>query len=150
MILKEVDSILLLIGDGPERTKAEIMCRELNICHKVRFLGKQDSIIDLLSISDLFLMPSELESFGLSALEAMSCGVPVIASDVGGLRELVVENIGYLINKDDIVSMAEKGIEILTDSDLKTFLSENARKRAEQVFDTELIIPQYEKYYKEA
>jgi N-acetyl-alpha-D-glucosaminyl L-malate synthase BshA len=150
LILKEVDSILLLIGDGPERTKAEIMCRELNICHKVKFLGKQDSIVNLLSISDLFLMPSELESFGLSALEAMSCAVPVIASDVGGLGELVVENTGYLINKDDIVSMAEKGIEILTDSDLKTFLSENARKRAEQVFDTELIIPQYEKYYKEA
>ena len=149
IILKEVNAMLLLIGDGPERGKAEMMCREMNICDRVKFLGKQDCIVGLLSISDLFLLPSELESFGLSALEAMSCEVPVIASDVGGLKELFVENTGYLIDKDDIEGMAKKGIEILSDEGLREFLGKNARKRIKEFFDIDIIVPQYEKYYEE-
>ncbi|MCK4966371.1 N-acetyl-alpha-D-glucosaminyl L-malate synthase BshA [bacterium] len=146
-IIKEVDAVLLLVGDGPERAKAEKMCREMGICEKVRFLGKQDYIIDLLSVSDLFLMPSELESFGLSALEAMSCEVPVIASAVGGLKELITDDTGYLIDKDSIDGMAQKSIELLTDENLSIEMGQNARKRAEEVFDTSIIIPQYEEYY---
>lgn len=146
-ILKELDAVLLLIGDGPDRVKAEMMCREMNICDRVKFLGKQDCIVGILSVSDLFLMPSELESFGLSALEAMSCEVPVIASDVGGLKELITENTGYLIDKDDIEGMAKKGVEVLSDENLKKFVGKNARKRVEEFFDIDVIVPQYEKYY---
>jgi len=92
-------------------------------------------------------MPSETESFGLAALEAMSCEVPVIASDVGGLKELITEKTGYLIDKGDIESMAKKGIEILSDKDLKDFLSKNARKRAVDFFDIDIIVSEYEQYY---
>jgi len=146
-ILEKVNSVLLLIGDGPDRVKAEVMCREMNIFDKVKFLSKQEGIVDLLSVSDLFLMPSETESFGLAALEAMSCEVPVIASDVGGLKELITEKTGYLIDKGDIESMAKKGIEILSDKDLKDFLSKNARKRAVDFFDIDIIVSEYEQYY---
>ena len=139
--------LLLLVGDGPDRAKAEKMCREMSICEKVKFLGKQDYIMDVLSVSDLFLMPSELESFGLSALEAMSCEVPVIASAVGGLKELITDDTGYLIDKDDIDEMARKSIELLTDEKLHDEMGRNARTRAVEVFDTSIIIPKYEDYY---
>ena len=147
IILEKSNAVLLLIGDGPERVKAEIMCREMNICDKVKILGKQDGIVELLSISDLFLMPSHHESFGLAALEAMSCEVPVIASASGGLTELISENTGFLIDRDDVNGMADKGIEILSDENLRNNLGRNARKRALDFFDIDIIIPQYEKFY---
>src|SRR5690606_1715322 len=113
-IHQSIPSKLLMVGDGPERRKAEELCRQLEICPDVRFLGKQDAIEEILSVSDLFLMPSASESFGLAALEAMACSVPVVSSNAGGLPELNIDGIsGYLSDVGDISDMAQKGIKIL-------------------------------------
>src|SRR6202012_3084995 len=107
---------LLMVGDGVERSRCEQLSRDLGVSEEVRFLGKQDAIEEILSVSDLFLMPSESESFGLAALEAMACKVPVISSNAGGLPELNVEGItGFLKDIGDIDGMAEKAIYILED-----------------------------------
>ncbi|TVQ68035.1 MAG: N-acetyl-alpha-D-glucosaminyl L-malate synthase BshA [Balneolaceae bacterium] len=138
---------LLLVGDGPDRPKVESRCRELQICGKVRFLGKQEKIEDILSIADLFLIPSGSETFGLAALEAMSCSVPVISSDIGGLPELNIHGeTGYLCELGDTGTMGDYAISILRDEQLHRQLSENARKRAE-VFELNLIVDRYEAYY---
>ncbi len=138
---------LLLVGDGPDRPKVESRCRELKICGKVRFLGKQEKIEDILSIADLFLIPSGSETFGLAALEAMSCSVPVISSDIGGLPELNIHGeTGYLCELGDTDTMGDYAISILRDEQLHRQLSENARKRAE-VFELNLIVDRYEAYY---
>ncbi len=138
---------LLLVGDGPDRPKVESRCRELKICGKVRFLGKQEKIEDILSIADLFLIPSGSETFGLAALEAMSCSVPVISSDIGGLPELNIHGeTGYLCELGDTEAMGDYAISILRDEKLHRQLSENARKRAE-VFELNLIVDRYEAYY---
>lgn len=140
---------LLLVGDGPDRQKAESRCRELNICNQVRFLGKQDQVEEILSIADLFLIPSGSETFGLAALEAMGCGVPVISSDIGGLPEVNVhEETGYLCALDDIECMGDYAVKILTDDALHSRLAKNARKHAEQ-FELYKIVKIYEDYYKE-
>lgn len=140
---------LLMVGDGPDRVYAEQLCRELDVCNDVRFLGKQDAIEDILSVSDLFLIPSESESFGLAALEAMACHVPVISSDAGGLPELNVNGFsGYIDKVGDIDAMAAHALHILTDRDILNQFKENAFKRA-QDFDLKLILPQYEAYYRE-
>ncbi|MCX7983399.1 MAG: N-acetyl-alpha-D-glucosaminyl L-malate synthase BshA [Bacteroidetes bacterium] len=146
-IQKKVPSILLLIGDGPERSLCEHLCRELHIEDKVKFLGKQQEIVPILSCADLFLMPSQSESFGLSALEAMACEVPVISSSVGGLPELQVHGqTGYIAEIGDIDRMARYAIELLTNpSKHKTFASA-ARQRALH-FDAERIVPLYEQFY---
>lgn len=147
-IKKKVPSKLMLIGDGPERSDCERLARELEISDSVKFMGKQDSIPDLLSISDLFLIPSRSESFGLSALEAMSCSVPVISSSIGGLPELNLHgNTGYIAEIGDIDRMAKYSIEILSDEKKYKIFSRNARKRAME-FDSEKIIVQYEDYYR--
>lgn len=147
-IKKKVPSKLILIGDGPERSDCERLVRELEISDSVKFMGKQDSIPDLLSISDLFLIPSQSESFGLSALEAMSCSVPVISSSIGGLPELNLHgNTGYIAEIGDIERMAKYSIEILSDEKKYKIFSRNARKRAME-FDSEKIIVQYEDYYR--
>jgi N-acetyl-alpha-D-glucosaminyl L-malate synthase BshA len=147
-IKKKVPSKLMLIGDGPERSDCERLARELEISDCVKFMGKQDSIPDLLSISDLFLLPSQSESFGLAALEAMSCSVPVISSSIGGLPELNLHGeTGYIAEMGDIERMAKYSIEILSDDKKYKVFSRNARKRAMQ-FDSEKIIVQYENYYK--
>ncbi len=140
---------LLLVGDGPDRQKAEQQCRELGICDHTRFLGKLDEVEEVLSIADLFLIPSGSETFGLAALEAMSCSVPVISSNIGGLPEVNVEGeTGYLCDLDDTQCMADHALNILTNPELHEKLSTNARKRAEQ-FNQDLVVGMYEDFYRE-
>jgi N-acetyl-alpha-D-glucosaminyl L-malate synthase BshA len=148
-VLQKIPSKLLMVGDGPERTANEQLCRELGICENVRFLGKQDAIEEILSVSDLFIIPSENESFGLAALEAMACKVPVISSNAGGLPELNVDGFcGYMSNVGDIDDMAEKAIRILADDEVLAQFKENALKRAKD-FDLKTILPQYISFYNE-
>lgn len=143
-----IQAKLLLVGDGPDRQRAEQRCRELGICGHVRFLGKQDQVEDILSIADLFLIPSGSETFGLAALEAMSCSVPVISSNIGGLPEVNVHGeTGYLCNLDDIDCMGQYAVKILSDEALHTRMAKQARQRA-RTFEMSKIISQYEKYYK--
>ncbi|HEY0770946.1 MAG TPA: N-acetyl-alpha-D-glucosaminyl L-malate synthase BshA [Sphingobacteriaceae bacterium] len=148
-VQKVVPSKLLMVGDGPDRVYSEQLCRELGICEHVRFLGKQDAVEEILSVSDLFIMPSESESFGLAALEAMACKVPVITSNAGGLPELNLNGLtGYMDNVGDVDGMAAHAIEILKDDATLNLFKENALKRAKE-FDLSLILPIYENYYKE-
>ena len=148
-IQKVVASKLLMVGDGPDRVYCEQLCRELGICEHVRFLGKQDAVEEILSVSDLFIMPSESESFGLAALEAMACKVPVITSNAGGLPELNVQGVtGFMDNVGDIDGMADHAVEILRDEATLNIFKENALKRAQE-FDLSLILPLYEAFYKE-
>lgn len=148
-IQKVVASKLLMVGDGPDRVYCEQLCRELGICEHVRFLGKQDAVEEILSVSDLFIMPSESESFGLAALEAMACKVPVITSNAGGLPELNVQGVtGFMDNVGDIDGMADHAVEILRDEATLNIFKENALKRAQE-FDLSLILPLYEAFYEE-
>lgn len=145
----KLPSKLLMVGDGPERTQAEQLARDLDITHNVRFLGKQDAIEEILSVSDLFLIPSGSESFGLAALEAMACRVPVISSNIGGLPELNVEGVtGFLCEVGDIDAMAEKALYVLEDCDRLERFKEAALNRAKD-FELDKIMPQYESYYQE-
>lgn len=148
-ILKnDIKAKLLLVGDGPDRQRAERRCRELKICDQVRFLGKQENVEEILSIADLFLIPSGSETFGLAALEAMSCSVPVISSNIGGLPEVNIHGeTGYLCDLDDIDCMARHAVDILKDEKLHEELSGKARKQAER-FEMNKIVTQYEDYYK--
>lgn len=149
MLENGVKAKLLMVGDGPERPKAEKKCRELGICDQVRFLGKQDQVEEVLSISDLFVIPSGSETFGLAALEAMSCSVPIISSNIGGLPEVNVHGeTGYLCELGDIDCMAGHATEILTDEKLREKMSRAARKRAE-LFELDKIVTVYEEYYGE-
>lgn len=144
-----IEAKLLLVGDGPDRQRAEKRCRELRMCDHVRFLGKQDQVEDILSIADLFLIPSGSETFGLAALEAMSCSVPVISSNIGGLPEVNIHGkTGYLCDLDDVDCMSDYAVQILSDEELHKELSQNARKQAE-MFEMSKIISQYEEYYKQ-
>jgi L-malate glycosyltransferase len=144
-----VKAKLLMVGDGPDRPRAEQKCRELGICDQVRFLGKQEQVEEVLSISDLFMIPSGSETFGLAALEAMSCGVPVISSDIGGLPEVNIHGeTGYLCELGDVDGMGRRATEILKDEDLHKRMSKAARKRAEQ-FALERVVGVYEDYYHE-
>lgn len=144
-----LDARLLMVGDGPERLKAEQLCRDLGILDRVHFLGKQEQIEDILSIADLFLIPSGSETFGLAALEAMSCGVPVISSDIGGLPEVNLEGVtGFLSPLEDVDSMAENAIRLLKDPERWARFSENARRQAER-FKMADIVAQYEQFYDE-
>ncbi|MEP0984576.1 N-acetyl-alpha-D-glucosaminyl L-malate synthase BshA [Ekhidna sp.] len=144
-VRKVVPSKLLLIGDGPERKKMEDMARE--ICTEdIRFLGKLEAVEEVLSVSDLFLMTSEKESFGLAALEAMACEVPVISSNAGGLPELNDEGkSGYVCEIGDIDTMVKRAIHILDDANLESF-KKGALARAKE-FDVNNILPKYEAYY---
>jgi len=146
-VRKKVLSKLILVGDGPERSSCELLVRELNIQEHVRFLGKQLELVQILSAADLFLMPSQSESFGLSALEAMSCGVPVVSSSVGGLPELQVHGeTGYIAEIGDIERMARYAVELLTNEPKHSLFSANARRRAVEHFDVHKIVSQYEAY----
>jgi N-acetyl-alpha-D-glucosaminyl L-malate synthase BshA len=148
-VIERIPSKLLMVGDGGERTECEQLARDLGVSDNVRFLGKQDAIEEILSVSDLFLMPSQSESFGLAALEAMACKVPVVSSNAGGLPELNVDGVtGFLKEIGDIDGMAESAIYILEDENrLKTF-KENSLARAKE-FDLSIILPVYESYYAE-
>jgi N-acetyl-alpha-D-glucosaminyl L-malate synthase BshA len=137
---------LLLVGDGPERARIQTLCRDLEIMDDVRFLGKLDAVEEVLSVADLFLMPSENESFGLAALEAMACQVPVISSNAGGLPELNLQGVtGFLSNVGDVDSMVKNALFVLSDDQLPQFKA-NALDRAKQ-FELSTILPLYEAHY---
>ena len=145
-IQKKMRAKLLLVGDGPERTNIENLCRELGIYENTRFLGKLDAVEEVLSVADLFIMPSEKESFGLAALEAMACQVPVISTNAGGLPELNVNGVtGFMSDPGDIDDMTKNALHILDEKNLATF-KDNALARAKD-FDVVAILPQYEEYY---
>jgi L-malate glycosyltransferase len=145
-IRKEIPAKLLMIGDGPERATAETLTRELHLNDDVRFLGKLEAVEEVLSVADLFLMPSEKESFGLAALEAMACEVPVISTNTGGLPELNVQGVtGFLSNIGDVEDMTRRALYILDKDHLPNFKA-NALKRAQE-FDIARILPKYEDYY---
>ncbi|HRP57596.1 N-acetyl-alpha-D-glucosaminyl L-malate synthase BshA [Agriterribacter sp.] len=142
-----IPSRLLLVGDGPERPMAEALCRELNLCDEIRFVGKQQDMEEIFAVTDLFLLPSEYESFGLSALEAMAGGAPVVSTNVGGLPEIITpgEN-GFMADIGDTTQMAQYAIDILKDENTFKRFKTNARKQAEN-FDITRIVPQYEHLY---
>jgi N-acetyl-alpha-D-glucosaminyl L-malate synthase BshA len=143
---QQVPSKLLLVGDGPDRGRIEKLCTELELFPDVRFLGKLDAIEEVLSVADLFLLPSETESFGLAALEALACEVPLITTNVGGLPELNLQGVtGFLSNLGDVDDMVKNAVTILKDENLPTF-KENALARAKE-FDITRILPMYERYY---
>jgi N-acetyl-alpha-D-glucosaminyl L-malate synthase BshA len=143
----KLPSKLLLIGDGPERNHMETLCRELKLCDEIRFLGKQDAVEELLSLGDLFLMPSSSESFGLAALEAMACEVPVVSSNVGGLPEVNIHGeTGYLAKVGDVDAMADFAIQILENDETLARFRANALAQAKR-FSLDIIMPQYEAYY---
>ncbi len=148
LIDKKITSKLVLIGDGPDLSKALLLSRDFGIEDKVVSLGGQDYVENLLPLADLFLLPSDQESFGLVALEAMSCGVPVIATRTGGLPEVVIDGENGLLSPlGDVELMSQKGIELLSDENRLNRFRENCRKRAVEKFDSKLIVPKYEKYY---
>ncbi|KAA3439306.1 N-acetyl-alpha-D-glucosaminyl L-malate synthase BshA [Rufibacter hautae] len=148
-VREQMPSKLLLVGDGPERPKMENLCRKLGICADVRFLGKLEAVEELLSIADVFLMPSEKESFGLAALEAMACEVPVISSNAGGLPELNVHGVtGFVSNVGDVKDMVKNTLFLLQDDQLPTFKA-NALARAKE-FEIGKIVPMYEEVYQQA
>ena len=148
-IHQRLPSKLLMIGDGPERPRLEKLCRELAICHDVRFLGKQDAVEELLAISDLFILPSENESFGLAALEALACEVPVISSNAGGIPEVNIHGqTGFLSDVGDIESMSKNALRLLEHPYLLDQYSKNAFDHA-KTFDINRIVPLYESYYQE-
>ena len=148
-VYEKIPCKLLLIGDGPERRHAEDLCRKIGLCHEVRFLGKQDAVEELLAISDLFVIPSGNESFGLAALEAMACEVPVISSNAGGLSEVNIQGqTGFLNEIGDVEAMARDAISILENEEVLQKFRQQALARAEE-FDIRRILPQYEAYYQE-
>jgi N-acetyl-alpha-D-glucosaminyl L-malate synthase BshA len=137
---------LLMIGDGPERVGAETASRALGISDDVRFLGKLEAVEEVLSLADLFIMPSEKESFGLAALEAMACQVPVISSNAGGLPELNIQGVtGFMSDVGDTEDMTRNALFILDKNNLPGF-KENALARAQE-FDISRILPAYEAHY---
>lgn len=148
-VFEKVPSKLLMIGDGPERQNTERLCRELGLCDEIRFLGKQDAIEELLAICDLFIIPSESESFGLAALEAMACEVPVISSNSGGLPEVNIHGkTGFMSDAGNVSEMARFAIELLSNEEMLAEFRVNALAQARR-FDINNILPDYEAYYEE-
>ena len=142
-INQKIPSTLLIIGDGPQRANLEMLCKRMGLCDQIRFLGKQEAVEDLLSISDLFILPSASESFGLAALEAMAIEVPVISSNIGGIPEVNVQGeTGYLCDVGDIDKMAERALYILSDEKIHSQFKRKALHRAKE-FDINKIVPQY-------
>ncbi len=150
-IRREVPAKLLLVGDGPELGTAYRMGRQLGISHLVEALGAQEEVLPLLSIADVFLLPSSLESFGLAALEAMACEVPVVASRVGGLPEVVEHGVtGYLLDPEDVAGMASAAVELLRDPAHRCAMGKAARQRVIDRFSAEKVVPLYEACYQAA
>ncbi len=148
-VIEDVPAKLILVGDGPDRSECERLCRQLDLCDEVKFLGKQEGLVEILNSSDLFLIPSQSESFGLAALEAMSCGLPVISSSVGGLPELISHNeTGFIAEIGDVDRMAKYAVDLLRNDRKYKLFSKNARDRAVNKFDKSKIIPIYEEFYK--
>jgi N-acetyl-alpha-D-glucosaminyl L-malate synthase BshA len=150
LVARERPSQLILIGDGPDRSAAEWLAHDLGIHARVHFLGKQERVAELLAIADLLLMPSELESFGLAALEAMACKVPSIATRVGGVPELIDEGVnGLLFPVGDVEGMAHGALSLLNDPSRLDAMREAARKNAQKRFCATLVVPQYVRYYEQ-
>jgi N-acetyl-alpha-D-glucosaminyl L-malate synthase BshA len=148
ILKKGIKTRLVMVGDGSERTNAEHRARCLGIFDKCSFVGKQARIVDYLSASDVLLLPSEQESFGLAALEAMACEVPVIVSRVGGIPEVVTDGeTGYLSEVGDVDKMAEDAARLLTDADLRKEMGRRARESVVSRYRTDIVIPQYIKFY---
>ena len=140
----------MMVGDGPEKEKAEYLCQELGILDKVIFFGNSNEIDKILCLTDLFLLPSETESFGLAALEAMACGVPVISSNSGGLPEVNKDGFsGYLSNVGDVAKMSQDAIDLLKDKEKLKQFKVNALETA-KLFDIQQIMPLYEQVYYQA
>ncbi len=147
LVNQQIPSKLLLVGDGPERTSIEMLCRELGVQHDVRFLGKLDVIEEVLSLADVFLLLSEKESFGLAALEAMACEVPIISSNAGGIPEVNIHGVtGFVSEVGDIQDMAKNTVYLLENEERLATFRHNALARAKE-FDIANILPMYEKYY---
>ncbi|MFL5739113.1 MAG: N-acetyl-alpha-D-glucosaminyl L-malate synthase BshA [Flavisolibacter sp.] len=148
-VQKHIPCKLLFVGDGPERGPAEDLCRQLNVCNDIRFVGKQEQMEDILAIADLFLLTSEYESFGLAALEAMAAGVPVVSTNAGGLGEIMVQGVtGFMANVGDIATMSRHALDILKDDERLNRFKESAAQHAHS-FDIHNIVPLYEKLYDE-
>jgi N-acetyl-alpha-D-glucosaminyl L-malate synthase BshA len=148
-VQKEVPSRLLMIGDGPERPAAEWQAHRLGLMNRIYFLGKQDNVHEKLAIADLMLLPSQLESFGLAALEAMACEVPTIATNVGGVPEVIEDQKnGFLAPVGDVDLMARCAIEILSDDKRLREMGKLARFEAQSRFCSSKIIPEYEEFYR--
>ena len=149
-VAEKIPARLLMVGDGPERAPAEDLVRELGLTDKVLFVGKQDGVERMFQAADLFLLPSEFESFGLSALEAMSCGVPVIGARGGGLPELVEHgNTGFVCDPGDAEAMGRAAIEYLTSATLQTEMPAKCRERVVESYEESAIASEYEKYDEE-
>lgn len=149
-VLKAVPAHLLMVGDGPERGPAEQLARALGVERHVSFLGKQNHVERLIPLADVMLLPSQLESFGLAVLEGMACGVPAVATNVGGLTELVSHGVdGYLEPVGDIAAQSARVIELLTNEELHERVAAAARYTAISRFCTSLVIPLYEEYYRQ-
>ena len=149
-VRKSAPACLLMVGDGPDRGPAEILARDLGVQDHVSFLGKQDHVERLIPQADVLLMPSELEAFGLAALEAMACGVPPVGTNAGGVPELITNGVdGFMEAVGDIESQAARTVQLITDDRLHERMAAAARQTAVSRFSTESIIPQYERYYRE-
>jgi N-acetyl-alpha-D-glucosaminyl L-malate synthase BshA len=148
-VQKELPAVLLMVGDGPERSSAEWCARNKGVDAKVHFVGKRDNIEDLIGIADLLLLPSETESFGLVALEAMACEVPVVASRVGGLPEVITDGVeGFLVEPRNVEKMAERSLAILSRDSYRREMGKQARKTAHERFCSSSIIALYEEFYR--
>ncbi|MEE8348909.1 MAG: N-acetyl-alpha-D-glucosaminyl L-malate synthase BshA [Acidobacteriota bacterium] len=149
-VQERIPAKLILVGEGPDRPMVQQQVRELNLSDHVLFLGEQDYMEELMSCAELFLLPSEQESFGLAALEAQSFGVPVIGTDLGGLPEVVAQGeTGFLLPVGDVEGMAAKALELLESPELYADFRRRARERVLHDFDSRKIIPKYEAYYQE-
>ena len=148
LVAREVPVQLILVGDGPDRSAAEWLAHDLHIQDKVHFLGKQERVNELLPLADLMVMPSQLESFGLAALEAMACKVPAIATRVGGVSELIEDRVtGLLYGVGEVEAMAAGAIDLLKNRERLEAMREAARKDAQKRFCATLVVPKYVKYY---
>lgn len=149
-VAREVPAQLALIGDGPDRSAAEWLAHDLGIHTRVHFLGKQERVNELLPLADLLLMPSQLESFGLAALEAMACKVPSIATRVGGVPELIDHGMtGLLFAPGEVDAMARGALELLNDRERLRTMRDAARREAQKRFCASLVVPQYIRYYEQ-
>ncbi len=151
LVREKIPAKLLMIGDGPERATAEWMVRRKGLSRDVHFLGKQNQVQTLLSSADVLLLPSQLESFGLAALEGMACGVPAVASRVGGIPEVITDGVeGYLVEVGEVRTMADRALDILTSAERREEMGRAARDRAQRQFCSTKIIPLYENLYQRA
>jgi L-malate glycosyltransferase len=150
-VLEQIDAVLVMVGDGPDRAPLEAQVERLGLRHRVRFVGEQHDLVTWLSAADVFLLPSSQESFGLAALEAMACDVPVVASRVGGLPEVIEDGVsGFLCPLDAIDLMAERVIDLLSDAALRTRIGQAGAARVHANFCTSAVVPLYEACYRAA